>query len=42
MRVNLRIFSVVLNGYKTGKAPERHSGMFLAGIQVLESFLDPG
>jgi hypothetical protein len=41
MRVNLRIFRVVLNGYKTGKSPERHSGT-LAGIQGLESLLDPG
>jgi hypothetical protein len=42
MRVNLTIFRVVLNGYKTWKSPERHSGMFLAGIQGLESLLDPG
>ena len=42
MHVNLRIFRVVLNGYKTGKSPKRHSGMFLAGIQGPESLPDPG
>ena len=41
-KLGLRIPRVVLNAYKTGKSPERHSGMFLAGIQVLESLLGPG
>jgi len=38
IRVNLRIFHVVLNAYRTEKAPDRHSRILLAGIQVL---LDP-
>jgi len=42
MHVNSRIFRVVPNGYKTGKSPKRHSGMFLAGIQGPESLPDPG
>ncbi|HQN18852.1 MAG TPA: hypothetical protein PKV86_06930 [Syntrophobacteraceae bacterium] len=32
---------MVSNGYKNGKAPKRHSCMFGAGMQVLESPLDP-
>jgi hypothetical protein len=41
MRVNLGILHVVLDGYRTEKASERHSGMLLAGIQGFQRFLAP-
>jgi hypothetical protein len=35
------IFHVVLKAYRAEKIPERHSGIFLAGIQIFSASWTP-